>query len=184
MQPNDLEGSVIYAQLDTVVGPVWIASTEQGVGAVGLGVDQPQTFFTQLSERFGTKTPQENPAALSEVLTQLREYFAGARRSFDVPLDLRGTAFQKSVWREVARVPYGGTVTYGEIARRIGKPKAARAVGGAVGANPVPIFIPCHRVIGASGALTGYGGGLDVKEDLLRLEGFLPAEKSIREQSG
>jgi O-6-methylguanine DNA methyltransferase len=151
---------------------------------VGLGVDQPQRFFTQLSERFGTKMPQENPAALSEVLTQLREYFAGARRSFDVPLDLRGTAFQKSVWREVARVPYGGTVTYGEIARRIGKPKAARAVGGAVGANPVPIFIPCHRVIGASGALTGYGGGLDVKEDLLRLEGFLPAEKSIREQSG
>jgi methylated-DNA-[protein]-cysteine S-methyltransferase len=104
-------------------------------------------------------------------LIQLREYFSRVRRTFDLSLDVRGTAFQRAVWDAVARIPYGETASYGEIARRVGKPGAARAVGAAVGANPLPIIIPCHRVIGADGSLTGYGSGLDAKERLLRLEG-------------
>ncbi|MFN3763308.1 MAG: methylated-DNA--[protein]-cysteine S-methyltransferase, partial [Anaerolineae bacterium] len=92
---------------------------------------------------------------------------------FDLPLDLRGTPFQRRVWEELRRVPYGQTVAYGELARRVGRPGAARAVGRAVGANPVPIIVPCHRVVGADGSLVGYGGGLEIKAALLRLEGVL-----------
>jgi methylated-DNA-[protein]-cysteine S-methyltransferase len=102
----------------------------------------------------------------------LREYFSRIRREFDLPLDAHGTAFQEAVWAEVARIPYGVTATYGQIAQRIERPGATRAVGAAVGANPLPILIPCHRVIGAGGSLTGYGGGLEIKAALLRLEGI------------
>ena len=102
--------------------------------------------------------------------TQLDEYFAGTRRAFDLPLDLRGTLFQNRTWSALAELPYGTTVSYGEQARRLGVPRAARAVGAANGSNPLPIVLPCHRVIGANGALTGYGGGLDVKRWLLAHE--------------
>lgn len=103
---------------------------------------------------------------------QLLEYFAGKRKVFDLPLDLRGTEFQKSVWQIIDQIKFGETLTYADIAARIGKPKAARAVGGAVGANPVPLVVPCHRVLGASGKITGYSGGegLPTKRKLLRLE--------------
>ena len=95
---------------------------------------------------------------------------------FDLPLDVRGTVFQRAVWSQVVRIPYGATATYGDIARLVGKPKASRAVGAAVGANPLPIVVPCHRVIGAGGLLTGFGAGLVVKETLLRLEGAYPIQ--------
>lgn len=101
---------------------------------------------------------------------QLTEYFAGTRTVFDLPLNPLGTAFQKSVWAELVKIPYGQTLSYGELARRIGNPKASRAVGLANGKNPLSIVVPCHRVIGASGKLTGYGGGLARKEALLALE--------------
>lgn len=101
---------------------------------------------------------------------QLTEYFAGERKAFDLPLALQGTEFQLMVLKELSRIPYGETVSYGEIAKRIGRPKAVRAVGAANGRNPIPIVIPCHRVIGSSGDLTGFGGGLDTKTELLRLE--------------
>ena len=101
---------------------------------------------------------------------QLEEYFAGERKDFDLPLHLSGTDFQVRVLEELQRIPYGETTTYGAIAERIGRPKAGRAVGAANGRNPIPIIIPCHRVIGSSGKLTGFGGGLDTKEELLRLE--------------
>jgi methylated-DNA-[protein]-cysteine S-methyltransferase len=107
-------------------------------------------------------------------VSQLREYLSGRRQVFELPLDVRGTAFQRAVWNRVGHIPYGETTTYGAIAYLIGNPNASRAVGAAVGANPVPIIVPCHRVIGASGALTGFGGGLEVKESLLRLEGAYP----------
>jgi methylated-DNA-[protein]-cysteine S-methyltransferase len=110
---------------------------------------------------------------LAPALIQLREYFCRTRREFDLPLDARGTPFQRAVWAEVVRIPYGTTTTYGEIGRRIGRPRAARAVGSAMGANPLPILIPCHRVIGARGSLTGYAAGLEVKAALLRLEGAI-----------
>jgi methylated-DNA-[protein]-cysteine S-methyltransferase len=112
---------------------------------------------------------------LAEAARQLAEYFAGERRRFDLPLDLRGTSFQRRVWAELRTIPYGETVSYGELARRIGKPGEAREVGGAVGRTPTPIVVPCHRVIGADGALVGYGGGLPRKRALLDLEqGVLP----------
>lgn len=116
--------------------------------------------------------PGEHPVFdLTEV--QLREYFAGKRKSFTVPLAPEGTEFQKSVWMQLRKIPFGETITYGEQARRLGKPSAARAVGAANGKNPISILVPCHRVIGATGSLTGFAGGLDVKQKLLALEGAL-----------
>ncbi len=159
-----------YAWTDSPVGPVWVATTKTGICAVELGAGQPEGLFTWLSKRIDPAPPREDPEALAPALTQLREYFSGTRHEFDLPLDVRGTPFQRTVWDQVARIPYGTTTTYGEIARRIERPKAARAVGGANGANPLPIIIPCHRVIGARGALTGYGAGLAVKATLLQLE--------------
>jgi methylated-DNA-[protein]-cysteine S-methyltransferase len=109
---------------------------------------------------------------LKEVIRQLGDYFAGRRTAFDVPLDLaHGTDFQQSVWQALLKIPQGGTASYGELSARIGKPAAVRAVGAAVGRNPVSIIVPCHRVMGAGGALTGYAGGLERKSALLRLEG-------------
>jgi len=104
------------------------------------------------------------------VLDQLHGYLTGMRRAFDLPFDLRGTQFQRDVWTTLSTIPYGTTRTYGEVAKQIGRPKAVRAVGQAVGANPVPIVIPCHRVIGHDGRLVGFGGGLPLKERLLSLE--------------
>ena len=107
---------------------------------------------------------------VGEAIRQLREYFAGARTDFDLPLAPEGTEFQRNVWRRLQEIPYGETISYGELARRIGNPQASRAVGSANGSNPIPIVIPCHRVIGSNGKLTGFGGGLPVKEALLGLE--------------
>ena len=110
---------------------------------------------------------------LEDCARQLAEYFSGARRVFDLPLHPVGTAFRIKVWSELQQIPYGQTITYGELARRVGNARGSRAVGGANHHNPISIIIPCHRVIGADGSLTGYGGGLDMKEALLRLEGSL-----------
>jgi len=110
-------------------------------------------------------------APFRAVIAQLAEYFAGKRRRFDLPLAPRGTEFQRRVWWALTEIPYGKTISYGELARRIGKPSASRAVGLANGANPLPIIVPCHRVIGADGSLTGFGGGLAIKRKLLALEG-------------
>ena len=111
---------------------------------------------------------------LDAAATQLHDYFAGHRRDFDLPLSARGTQFQRRVWDELRRIPFGRTLSYGELARRIGNASASRAVGAANGRNPLPIVVPCHRVIGSSGALTGFAGGLPIKRFLLRLEGALP----------
>jgi methylated-DNA-[protein]-cysteine S-methyltransferase len=109
---------------------------------------------------------------LKQATQQLMEYFAGTRTQFDLPLDLTGgTAFQQSVWQALLAIPQGATASYGQISSRIGKPAAVRAVGAAVGRNPVSIIVPCHRVMGADGSLTGYAGGLDRKTALLHLEG-------------
>jgi len=116
------------------------------------------------------KSPARHPVAI-ETERQLRAYFAGQLRHFDLPLDLRGTPFQLRVWRELERIPYGETRSYSQIAAAIGAPQAVRAVGAANGSNPIPIVVPCHRVIGASGKLVGYGGGLPLKKRLLALEG-------------
>jgi methylated-DNA-[protein]-cysteine S-methyltransferase len=118
--------------------------------------------------------PVNYQAVLQQAKEQLREYFAGQRTVFDLPLDLScGTAFQQSVWQTLLSIPMGQTVSYGLISERLGNPKAVRAVGGAVGRNPIGIIVPCHRVIGSNGALTGYAGGLGRKTLLLQLEGIL-----------
>lgn len=109
-------------------------------------------------------------AALDGWRTQLDEYFAGTRTAFDLPLRLHGTAFQVEVWEQLRRIPYGETISYGELAKRVDRPEAARAVGSANGQNPIAIVVPCHRVIGADGSLTGFGGGLDWKRWLLQRE--------------
>jgi methylated-DNA-[protein]-cysteine S-methyltransferase len=113
--------------------------------------------------------------AFEEVRAQLTDYFAGRRTSFDVPLQLEGTTFQREVWRGLLEIDYGETISYGELARRIGRPRAVRAVGLANGRNPIAVIVPCHRVIGADGTLTGYGGGLESKRLLLGLESRLLA---------
>ena len=116
----------------------------------------------------GRETP-----LLARGRAELLEYLRGARRSFDLPLAPRGTPFQLRVWKELAAIPCGSVITYGELARRVGNPKGCRAVGQANHRNPLPIFLPCHRVVGTGGSLTGYGGGLELKQWLLRLEGCL-----------
>lgn len=116
--------------------------------------------------------PRQLPTANCQpVARQLDEYFAGKRKTFDIPLAMKGTPFQLAVWNELTRIGYGDTISYAELAHRIGRPAAVRAVGAANGANPIPVIVPCHRVIGTNGSLTGYGGGIERKQWLLALEG-------------
>lgn len=132
-------------------------------------VDLHATPFSRLADTLRAKIVPDD-ASNDDILRQLREYLRGDRRTFDLRLDLRGTPFQVSVWREIAKISYGETMSYAAIAASVGRPRATRAVGQAVGANPVPLVIPCHRVIGATGSLTGFAGGLPLKERLLALE--------------
>jgi len=120
----------------------------------------------------GGWTEDATVAPLAAAVRQLTEYFGGTRRTFDLPLRMQGTVFQQRVWRELTEIPYGKTWSYGELAKRIDNPSASRAVGLANGRNPISILVPCHRVIGADGSLTGYGGGLDRKRWLLAHEGL------------
>jgi len=151
-----------YCDLDTPIGPLLL---------VGRGTRLAAIFF-QSGPHPKTVQPEwiasERPFQI--VVRQLKEYFAGRRRHFDVPLEPTGTPFQRAVWQELTQIPYGGSTSYSEIARRIGRPLASRAVGRANGANPWPIVVPCHRVIGANHSLTGFGGGLPIKRRLLLLE--------------
>jgi methylated-DNA-[protein]-cysteine S-methyltransferase len=121
-------------------------------------------------KRHGRRDVDDVPTVLKETATQLDEYFAGERTEFDVPMELDGTPFQCEVWTELTRIPYGETISYGELARRVGRPSAPRAVGQANGRNPIPVIVPCHRVL-ASNGIGGYGGGLPLKRALLAVEG-------------
>ena len=132
-------------------------------------IDRTGTSFEELEHKLKARIhPDDEPN--EPALSELREYLRGTRRTFAVPLDLRGTPFQLDVWHAVAETPYGETCSYGDIAEAIARARATRAVGQAVGANPVPLIIPCHRVVGTSGSLTGFSGGLPLKERLLALE--------------
>jgi methylated-DNA-[protein]-cysteine S-methyltransferase len=144
--------------------------TGDGYALTGLWMLDADRHSTRIEEGLTL-----SPEPFAEAASQLEEYFAGDRKEFTVPLAPNGTAFQLAVWTELTKIPYGSTVSYGEVARALGKrPVASRAVGLANGANPISIIVPCHRVIGSDGSLTGYGGGLDRKELLLRLEGATP----------
>jgi methylated-DNA-[protein]-cysteine S-methyltransferase len=157
-------------------GALRLRPGKAGSAAPAGGEDPPTPVASRRTA--GWPHDPEHPV-LKEVIRQLGEYFAGQRAAFDVPLDLaHGTAFQQAVWQALLNIPQGGTASYGEVSRRIGKPAAVRAVGAAVGRNPVSIIVPCHRVMGAKGALTGYAGGLDRKTALLQLEGVLQEHRS------
>src|SRR6185436_5695424 len=146
-----------YAVMNTTVGPITVASTDRGVAAIHFGNNVPDGAVVDAS-------------ANREIVQQLSEYFEGKRTQFELPLDVEGTAFQKSVWNQLLQIPYGETRSYGDIAKALGKPSASRAVGMANHNNPVAIVIPCHRVVGQNGSLTGYAGGLHLKQKLLSIE--------------
>jgi methylated-DNA-[protein]-cysteine S-methyltransferase len=156
--------SLYYKFVDTPVGKLKLVASEVGLVAVLWENDNPRRVsLTDLVE-------DDNQPILLEAERQLKEYFAAQRNAFSIPLDLRGTIFQKEVWRALQTIPFGKTSSYGEIAKQLGKPAASRAVGAANGRNPISIVVPCHRVIGSGGKLTGFAGGLDAKAHLLRLE--------------
>ncbi len=152
-----------HTVVDSPVGPLTLVAKD-GV-LTGLYMDRQR--YRPAEETFG----EPDPEPFAEAAGQLRDYFAGRRTDFDLPLAMQGTAFQRQVWDELRAIPYGETVTYGELAERLGRaPTSARAVGLANGHNPVSIIVPCHRVIGSTGSLTGYGGGIQRKEQLLAFE--------------
>jgi methylated-DNA-[protein]-cysteine S-methyltransferase len=155
----------VYKIIDSPVGKLKLVGNDDGLAAVLWENDDPKRV------RLGATEEDGGHPILVEAEKQLREYFAGDRRSFSVKLSVVGTDFQKKVWRALLDIPYGQTRSYQELAERIGAPKAARAVGAANGKNPISIIAPCHRVIGSSGQLTGFAGGLAVKKALLQLEG-------------
>ena len=161
-----------YDVVDSPVGPLLVAASSRGLLRVSFDPD-PEHELEQLSRLAGPRVLR-SPRAVDNVRRELDEYFEQRRSAFDLELDLRGvTPFSIRVLGELALVPYGRTATYGELATRAGKPGAARAVGTIMNRNPVPIVLPCHRIVGATGALVGYGGGLERKELLLRLEGAM-----------
>lgn len=151
-----------YTQIDSPIGPLLLAADETGLRLI--------QFKTSKHAQPPGEDWEENARPLKDVIRQLRAYFAGKLEEFDLPLAPDGTDFQQKVWRRLCDIPYGETISYGQLAQRIGNPNASRAVGLANGSNPIPIIIPCHRVIGSNGKLTGYGGGLPIKEKLLALE--------------
>jgi methylated-DNA-[protein]-cysteine S-methyltransferase len=157
---------------DTPVGPLLVGVTDHGVCRISYDPDS-EHHLESLAKQFGPRVLR-SPKPIDEVRRELDEYFAGRRRHFDLEPDLRGlSVYNQKVLTELARVDYGHTTTYGALAALTGNPRAARAVGTIMNRNPIPIVLPCHRVVGASGRLTGYAGGLDRKEHLLRLEGAL-----------
>ncbi len=164
---------VAYDLVDSPVGRLFVAVTDHGVCEISYDAD-PEAEAERLARSFGTRVLR-SPRPTDEARRQLDEYFAGTRRGFDLAVDLRpAREFGRAVLEELARVPYGELTTYGTLAARAGRPRAARAVGTVMNRNPVPIVLPCHRVVGSTGSLVGYAGGLDRKRTLLQLEGVLP----------
>lgn len=170
MIPMKFKTSTIYtAHLDSKLGRIILAATDKGLAGVWFERQRHSPDMT------GWQAASEHPV-LRQAAAQLEEYFDGRRQHFDLPLDLsHGTPFQQSVWQALLAIPAGGTTSYGAISAGVGKPAAVRAVGAAVGRNPISVIVPCHRVLGSDGSLTGYAGGLDRKTALLELEGVLGA---------
>jgi len=158
---------VRYDVTESPVGDLFLASTDRGLCRISYRLEGQEE---ELARTYGVRVLR---MPLDSVRRELDEYFDGDRREFDLPLDLRVAPFHEAVLHELARVPYGRTETYGTLAAKVGRPKAARAVGTVMNRNPIPIVLPCHRIVGANGSLTGYAGGLHVKRALLELEGAM-----------
>jgi methylated-DNA-[protein]-cysteine S-methyltransferase len=155
----------VYKRMHSPVGTLTLVATEQGLAAILWQNDRPRRV------RLNLEAEEDGHPVLVEAERQLGEYFAGRRKQFALKLDVSGTPFQRQVWNALLTIPFGETRSYRQIATQIGNPRAVRAVGAANGRNPLSIVAPCHRVVGSSGALTGFAGGLDVKARLLALEG-------------
>ncbi|MBX3020274.1 MAG: methylated-DNA--[protein]-cysteine S-methyltransferase [Bdellovibrionales bacterium] len=163
-QQRSYKMNYAYTVMPSPAGEMYLVASEKGVAGVLWNIKNPEQL------RFkGARQDPSNPFLL-QLMDELKEYFAGKRTQFDVPIDMQGTEFQKKVWRGLLSIPYGKTTSYKELAEKIGRPSASRAVGMANGRNPISILVPCHRVIGANGTLTGYAGGLKSKDFLLTLE--------------
>jgi methylated-DNA-[protein]-cysteine S-methyltransferase len=156
--------SLVYKFIDSPVGKLKLVAGEKGLVAILWENDNPRRVV------LGDLREDDRQPILVEAERQLKEYFEGKRRGFSIPLDMRGTPFQQSVWEALLAIPFGETRSYGQLAKQLGKPTAMRAVGAANGRNPISIVVPCHRVIGSSGKLTGFAGGLEAKEHLLKIE--------------
>jgi methylated-DNA-[protein]-cysteine S-methyltransferase len=152
--------------IDTPIGKLLIETNDKAIIQITL----PGT--ASLGKNAKKQGDDRDPLVMETAVAQLTEYFAGDRKDFELPLELEGTAFQRDVWMTLADIPYGATVSYAELATMVGRPSAFRAVGQANGANPIPIVLPCHRVIASGGGLGGYGGGLPMKRRLLAIEGL------------
>lgn len=179
--------TVGYDRLDSPLGPLWVAITPKGVATIHYGAEPPESELRRLVRIYGPGVVPDHRRS-SPLARELDQYFRGRRRTFDIGADLAGlTPFQRQVLAQTAKIPFGDLLTYRTIAKRIGNEKASRAVGGAVGANPVPIIVPCHRVVATDGSLGGYAGGLEAKRTLLAIErpgeipegGWPPARREL-----
>jgi len=168
---------VYYTGVISPIGTIWAAATEAGLLQVNL--PRPEAAFVESVKRRVKADVVNDPYRFDTFRRMLEAYFDGRRVAFELPLDLRGTEFQKAVWRAISRIPYGRLSSYGRLAVEVGRPRAARAVGNAVGANPLAIVVPCHRVIRSDGSIGGFGGGPDLKRHLLRIEGVLSQADDI-----
>ncbi|MGG3451200.1 methylated-DNA--[protein]-cysteine S-methyltransferase [Domibacillus aminovorans] len=167
---NKKEKVIEWSILEYGQWQLYAAKTEKGLCYVGLPGESYEELEAWIQKRFPVASLVENEEALTPYIDELHEYFKGRRQSFFLPVDVKGTPFQEEIWEALKQIPYGKTYSYSDIAALIQRPKAVRAVGRAIGANPVLINVPCHRVIGKNGAITGYRGGVDLKEYLLQLE--------------
>lgn len=164
---------VFCTSFESKIGLIYIASTDMGVCKVALPRQSKREFLRWLRENFKDNEVVDNNSKNREVIDQLSRYFNGRLAKFTLPVDLRGTPFQLRVWKELTKISYGTTISYKQLAKRLGTSRGFQAMGRANAANPVPIIVPCHRVVGANGSLVGYASGVKTKEFLLRLEGAL-----------
>jgi methylated-DNA-[protein]-cysteine S-methyltransferase len=165
-------------------GRFLLAATDKGLCKVAFPTESRTSFERWLKLNFNDPELRESAEKFDEVMDQLKAYFEGTLTEFNLKLDLCGTSFQQQVWQALINIPYGKTASYGDIAKVVHLPDASRAVGAANGANPIPVIVPCHRVIGSDGKLTGFGGGLPLKEKLLMLEGLMIEKGRVTQQHG
>ncbi len=164
---------VFCTSFESKVGLIYVASTDDGVCKISLPRQSKREFLRWLRENFDDNEVVDNKSKNREVIDQLARYFNGRLAKFTVPVDLHGTPFQVRVWKELSKIAYGTTISYKQLAKRVGTSRGYQAIGRANASNPVPIIVPCHRVLGTDGSLVGYSSGIKTKEFLLRLEGAL-----------
>lgn len=165
--------TLYWTSFRSPLGPIFVASTAKGVCAISIPENTKRDFFDWIGKQFEGYQIEESANKNEQIVGELRRYFEGTAVQFKSKLDLHGTEFQRQVWSELKNIPYGSVITYKELAKRVGRPRGYQAVGRANAANPLPVVIPCHRVVGSDDDLVGYGAGIKTKQYLLRIEGAL-----------